>query len=182
LPQKLGSPEKAEIWFYTIRNILEHYPKDILTLHLESYVAAQDIKKLLDQTSLSTYLLTSKKPNDLSLTLGEMRTKNERLIVFSDYAHKRKNTLPITGIWPTTHYIETEYSLTEYKACELRDDFRARIDDQNTNLFVFNHFYKTSYESRGKQYQYDTINSYKEISCRINLCLSEGLYSLTLLQ
>lgn len=180
--QKLGEPEKAETWFKNLYDILNSNTNDIVTLHLETYIPSESVYKILTATNLSSYLLKSKNPNDPSLTLGQMREKDERLVVFSDYgaghADKRNFTnfqdpsnkfLP--GIFYTTHYKETQYDLYHYRNCEMREDFRAAHDDIYIKLFTFNHFYAFSKQG----WPHETTNSYENINKRVGICLAQGL-------
>ena len=177
IAQKVGPPDTLASWLAQIRHTLAAQPQEIITLQLESYVIASEIYELLDTTGLKPYLLTSKKPIDLSLTLGEMRANNERLVIFSDYAKERQISTDFAyapAIYPSKYYKETHYSLRDYKKCEMRTDFRADPLDSSISLFVFNHFYRTSYEAASKAY--DDINSYTTIMLRAKLCMEKGLF------
>ena len=180
--QKLGEPEKAEIWFKNLHHILTTNTNDIITLHLESYIPGKNINNILTAAGLSSYLLKSKDPNDPTLTLGEMRTNNERLVVFSDYGagHAKERNFTnfndasnsmLKGIYYTTNYKETEYNLFYYKNCEMRIDNRASSTDSKIKLFVFNHFYSISKVG----WPHEITNSYENIKKRVDSCSKQSL-------
>jgi hypothetical protein len=176
LGQKMGAPVTLQSWFEQLYSILEQHPREIITLQLESYVRTTDIIALLNATSLQPYLLTTKDPNDVTLTLGEMRISKQRLVIFSDYAPERgePSFKPLIGIYSTQSYKETKYSLRDFPGCEMRSDFRAAIDAPGIRLFTFNHFYTLSYG--GVSLGYNTINSFQAIAKRVNFCEEAGLF------
>lgn len=172
-----SGPDKLETWFYELRGILQTHPTDIISLHLECYAFAADVISVLKRTGLDTYMLKSKKPNDSTLTLGEMRKNSERLVVFSDYAQDRQMqqlqslaSYEQQGLFSTLHYKETQYSIDTYNDCTMRNDFRASASDPTIKLVVFNHLSSISAIK-----DYGSINRYSDIMKRVNSCWLNGL-------
>jgi hypothetical protein len=172
IAQKLGMPGKFSDWLERLKAILDSNRDDIVTLHLECYTTALKVYDTLKELDLVKYLLKTKSPNDDGLTLGEMRKNDERLVIFSDYAEDRKHDKLdlVDGIYTTKYYIETEYSLEKYSACELRTDFRAEPSD-GMKLFTFNHFYSVSTAK-----DYNEVNDYRKIMERVSTCLKQGYF------
>lgn len=172
-------PDTLEKLLLNIHKLLNENLQDIITLHIESYASGKDVLQAIEKSGLLDNLLKGKNPNDDSLTLGWMRKNDERLVVFSDYAYERKlndNSVynkmgRYKGIFPTLNYKETQYSLDDYRGCEMRLDFRAQPNDPNTHLFVFNHFSPFSALK-----DYNIINKYTSIMKRVELCLSSQLH------
>lgn len=174
-------PSPVSDFFNEIKTLLLNNPRDIITLHFESYtdyprgrpgpIGWQALQPLLRSSGLDSYL-NKVDPNDLHLTLGTMRTSNERLVIFSD---KLVDTFDpafptvSTGIFHTTRYRETEYNLAKYPNCERRADSRA--PGLTTNILVMNHFYSLSYAGATKEY--NKINNYDELAKRINVCRAQ---------
>lgn len=163
-------------WVQTLTEVTLRTDK-IITLHLECYAAAKEILDVFKELDLNKYILKSKKPNDLDLTLGYMRKSGEKLVIFSDYSGDR-STKSLTmgsleeyenqGLFSTRNYRETEYSLEDHNDCKLRTDFRSI--DPATKLTVFNHFSKIS-----KFKEYNSINKFSNIMTRINSCFADGI-------
>jgi hypothetical protein len=177
-------------YFQEIANLLHNNKEAIITLHVESYVSSVELYSALDATGLTKYLL-KENPNDKSLNLGEMRNKNERLVIFSDYGaghaesrdfgfdDKKKNPF-LKGINYVDQYKETEFNLGQFHECEARKDFRAKFNNTSVNLFLLNHFYAKScahnYDYSGAASKIvkepcDLVNSYKKIMERVKKCI-----------
>lgn len=158
-------PTSLSVYLNKIHQFLQNNPNEIITLHLESYLREKGGKLLtdaLEQTGLTRYLLPSTiNPNDLSLTLGELRRKKHRLIIFSDN--------PRDKVINVGEYLETKYSLELYPNCEIREEGRANPGSKN--LFLFNHFNTITRQT--KLGAYEAINGYEQITQRINLCFSQ---------
>lgn len=173
--QQLGKqPRLLKNLFEDINILLTNNNNELITLHLECYASTEKVYDILVESDLDKFLFKKKNPNDRTLTLGEIREENKRLIIFSDYAANRAisgNLTIVSGINPTFLYKETRYSIEDYPGCEMRDDFRADPNDDNIYLFVFNHF---SPFSALKNYKY--INSYQEVLNRIRICIAENHY------
>ncbi len=168
-------PTPFNVLLTDIYELLKAFPRDILTLHIESGTPdnatdpALQIGPYLTKAGLDPYLLhlapENVDPNDSALTLGKMREENRRLVVFSDKPHD--------DVFPTTLYRETQYSLRDYSGCEMRED--ERDTNRSTQLFVFNHFYTFSYESPPEGF--DETNSFWKIQKRLKQCRQqEGIY------
>lgn len=178
---KFDAPDKLIKWLSGIRKLLNENSEDIITLHLESLAPGIEILKAIKDAALYDNLLKSKNPNDRSLTLGEIRKNNERLIIFSDYRYERNTATGYIGdlykmgmykgLFPTLNYKETQYSVDDYGGCEMRTDFRALPNNPDIHLVVFNHFSPVSIV---KDYSY--INRFDGIMQRAVLCLSNHLY------
>lgn len=179
----LDPPIKAVDFFTKIATLLHNNPQDIITLHFESYSTHgrlnssgwSELEALFTKSGLNHYL-NKDNPNSTGLILGKMRSNNTRLVVFSDNFSDTidpKNPGNSTGIFHTTEYRETKYSLSGFKQCERRDDNRAL--GVTKNLLVMNHFHSFSQESSKKPY--GRINSYAKIATRINQCRGqEGIF------
>lgn len=160
-------PVMLEDWLTDCKLILEKAPKDIVTLHLESYVPAHEVKILFDKVDITKYLL-KQDPNQ-AITLGEMRKQDTRLVVFSDYAYNRYSSI-VNGIFPTKLYKETKFDINNIKetdACEFRRDYRAHYENKNIYLSVFNHFPSFS---TTKNYD-DDVNNYGFIISHLERCI-----------
>lgn len=171
-------PDKLGTWFQELHNILQNNPADIVTVHLECYVAAHSVLAALHNTGLDGYMLKSKNPNDPTLILRDMRQNDERLVMFSDYTYERQagtlyNLKPYEqlGLFSTLNYKETQYSIDTYNNCTMRDDFRANATDPTVKLVVFNHFSSVSIAK-----DYGSINRYSDIMKRVTSCLSSNLF------
>jgi hypothetical protein len=174
--EKMSFPDKLELWLQGLASLLSNNTADIITLHLESYASSKDIHSLLSKTGLTDFMLKSKNPNDHTLTLGEMRKNSARLVVFSDYSgESSRDNIPkdgsYPGLFPTTNYKETQYSLDEFAKCDMRTDFRANPGDSDVQLAVFNHFSKISAIK-----DYNSINRYSDIMKRVTSCLSNNIF------
>jgi hypothetical protein len=148
----------------SIKEWLNNNSQDIITIHLESYIRNyKKIMKEINNAGLSAYLFdlyeyngvvkkeestcinnswfswldeTNLEPRKLIWpTLGEMREKNKRLVVFSD---KREDVG--YGIMHTLNTMETLYDLNDYPNCEMRTEEEDRA--LKAPIFVMNHFYK----------------------------------------
>ena len=166
-----------ESYFTRISGLLEENPDAIITLHFEDHSASSDkVVELVKATGLHKYTY-SESPNDVYLTLGEMRQQNARLVLFSDYQKERdaEHFKPQIGLNPTTEYKENFYQLGKNPGCNERaKDFRADYEDPKVSLFVLNHFYWSSLELLGS---YDSINLNSFIKDRMSLCKENfGLY------
>ncbi len=168
-------PTPFNVLLKDIYELLEEFPKDILTLDIESGTpdnttqAALQLGPYFTKAELDPYLLHlapgDLNPNDSTLILGKMREWNRRLVVFSDKQHDH--------VFSTTLYRETQYSLGDYSGCEMRED--ERDTNRSTQLFVFNHFYTFSYESLPQGF--DETNSFWDIQERLEQCQQqEGIY------
>ncbi len=108
-----------------------------------------------------------------------MRSKNERLVVFSDYQYERSirgtNAGVLAGmhpgLFPTLNYKETEYSVEGHNGCKMRTDFRADPADTAIKLMVFNHFSPISIAK-----DYGSMNKYSDIMKRVASCLANGFF------
>jgi hypothetical protein len=156
-----------------IKRLLDNDHDAIITLHLEDHSKnSTDILNVFKASGLGSILLEDN-PNNNDITLGFLREKNIRLIVFSDYQKERaeKDFQTKPGILPTTFYKETVFGYTSFKDCEERtNDFRATYNDTNVKLFVHNHFSKVSIGSHSKS------NSYETIVSTVNPCIMQGLH------
>ncbi len=161
-------PTSLGVFLRDIYDLLVSFPQEIITLHLESYtpdkptIETLRLSHYFTKAKLDPYLLhlapEKVDPNDPALTLGKMREWNRRLVVFSDKKHDK--------VFPVNLYRETQYSLKDYKNCEMRAE--GRDTTRSKRLFVFNHFYTLSYESL--PLGFDEINSFLEIKRRLELC------------
>ena len=138
----------------------------------------KDVATSFDNINLTQFLLKTN-PNNPTLLIENIIAKRTPLIVFSDYAHS--NQKPINGFFYTKHYKESKYDLAEYQGCEDRDKTsRTRYNEkaynnQIINLFLLNHFYKTSFKVPGAMTYYE-INDYHNIKERSLKC--QGKFSL----
>lgn len=177
--QRIGAPDTFAAWCAQLGQLIINDQNAIVTLHLESHAPSEAIFNVIQETGLRQFILINKNPNDASLTLGEMRANNERVVIFSDYAFERNNQgYPEDnmqglhpGIYPTLNYKETQFSLDEHPGCEMRADFRANANDPNINLFVFNHFSSISAIK-----DFNNINKYDAIMKRVIVCLNNNLF------
>ena len=128
----LGSIALSDI-LNDIKLFLDNNQNDIITIILESYVDADDIENIVNQSGLTNYLYTHN--NMLAWpTLQEMINNNQRLVIFSD-----KDDASSTQTW--YHYVwdyavETHYSVNDI------NNFSCSFNRGNPNndLFIFNHF------------------------------------------
>lgn len=101
-------------------------------------------------------------------TLGEMRQKNKRLVIFSDQVEDVGY-----GIMHVSNTMETQYdisAITGYSNCEMRREGRAL----KAPIFIMNHFY--GWEAiPGLGYFYEATNEFNEMAKRAGICaLQEG--------
>jgi len=171
--QKGSSVSSLLSYLNRIKKILDNQSDAIITLHLEDHSRnSTDIINTFELSGLKPMLLEDN-PNNDNITLGFLREKNTRLIVFSDYQKERigKDFKEKAGIFPTTFYKETVFGHTSFKFCEERiNDFRASYNKTDIKLLVHNHFSKISIGSHNE------INSYQKIANTVNPCILNGLY------
>ena len=110
-----------------------------------------------------------------NFTIRDILSNHTPLIVFSDYANPKSNHL-IEGLFNTKNYKESKYDLSEYQGCENRGELsRAKYhkkyyNGQQVNLFLLNHFYKTSFNFIPGTDTYQNINNYHSIHERSIKC------------
>jgi hypothetical protein len=164
-----------------IENLLNKHNDTVITLLIENkQVAQKEIMSSLVKAKLSKYLLLND-PNNLNLTFGDMRHNNQRLVIFAENGNKTEE-----GIYPTTYYKETTYSLEQDKSCFDRHENRVAFADLNVNIFIMNHFYTKSCSSlidasfgvnsivNIAKYSCQSTNDYNAIMKRVNLCIDMG--------
>lgn len=165
----------------TIKNWLDNHSKDIITIHFESYVG--DYTKLintLNSVGLAPYLFNLSSGTSWP-TLGDMRKKNERLVIFSDNAKDVGHNIMFTK-----EYMETDYNLIRSPNCEMRYDKRANpYAVPAPVLFVMNHFYPLTIISGSYGINFDdkfpyitgsfikSINKYEDMLSRVCSCFKQ---------
>lgn len=166
------TPTLFSDWLTQYKNFSDKNPNEIGFVFLESYVKSLDIISTLRAAGLYNKIYTDSllKP----ITLGEIRQKQQTLIVVSDYQQERllvQNMQPtiLPGLHPTSDIIETHYALESGNNCEMRDikDFRADPNSTTKHLFLFNHVAEISNPS---------VNKPSDIMRRIKVCFAQHSY------
>jgi hypothetical protein len=172
-----SNPVKLNDLLESVYNIIIDNPNDIITLFLECYVPMIKVAELFSQNNLTQFLLKIN-PNNASLTIGDIISRNTPLIVFSDYAHGGQRL--IEGFFYTKYHKESKYNLAEYQGCEDRNEnSRLRYAEETfrgikVNLFLLNHFYEHSMGSSIPGIStYHEINDYYHIKARAIRCENE---------
>lgn len=101
-------------------------------------------------------------------TLGEMRQKNKRLVIFSDKAEDAGY-----GIMHVSRTMETQYDISNFSVCEKRLDGRV----ETAPVFVLNQLYSWAIVPGLGYFKYHPayINTYEELVRRTGTCfLQEG--------
>ena len=169
---------KLESFLIFLQDLVIKNPEEIIILFLESYVPMKEVEALFTKTNLTQFILKTN-PNTPGLTLGDILNKKTPLIVFSDYANPENRHL-IDGFFHTKNYRESKYDLSEYQGCEDRGEasrtkyHEKEYNGQQINLFLLNHFYKTSlnFKALGTS-TYHNINDYHSIQERGIKCQKE---------
>jgi len=167
---KNGEPEPFLNVLLQIKEWLKQDPEAITTLQVESRFGAdgaeQALSNLLQEAGLIEYLyIPQVDPEEITdwPTLGQMRESNRRLVVFSDN--------PNDGLIHTSTYRETQFNLSRFSQCEMRED--NRDTNKIMPLFVLNHFHSLSVRLNGFWRDYENVNSYQNIMERVGLCETE---------
>lgn len=172
-------PLTFEQFLLDISILLKSHPHAVISLILENKgVTHKQIEALLIKVGLDNYLLKTD-PNDPGLTFGKIRETGGRLIIFAEEGDKQ----PDVNIFSTKYYKESTYSLGDDKECIDRYEGRVTFNDQQTKIFVLNHFYRTSCHHPSKNvifsawpieimYNCDEVNAYDEIKERVSKCKS----------
>lgn len=172
----VSSIVKLESFLISLYSLIVKNPNEIIILFLECYVPVQEVKNLFVKTNLSQFILTIN-PNNPDLTIGEILRNKTPLIIFTDYAYGKQYLLD--GFFHTKYYKESKYNLAEYRGCEDRNEWsrtkynEKQFQDQEINLFLLNHFYKTSFNFILNANTYHNINSYHAIKERGAQCQKE---------
>ncbi len=149
-------------FFEHVRKWLDKDPSAIITIHIESHLdegrASAALSSILEETGLLSFIYEPYMC-DYWPTLGELRKINKRLILFSDN--------PADGSIFVNHYLETEYNLSRYASCEMREEQRAPSGSQR-RLFLLNHFYSLSALA-----DYEAVNAVNNIINRMEQCYQQ---------
>jgi hypothetical protein len=161
-----------------IKNLLDKHEKSVITIIIENVgVSQKEISTSIKKVNLEDYLLL-KNPNDKSLTFGEMRKNNQRLLMLAENGHKTEN-----GIYSTSYYKETTYALEDDQSCIDRNENRVPFADPKVKVFILNHFFKKSCASPAESFYgissiinaakvtCSNANDYNQIIERANSCL-----------
>jgi len=117
--------------FNDIKIFLDNNPNEVITIILECYVTANDIKDEINQAGLSNYLYTH---NTTWPTLQNMIHNDNRLVIFSDVDDASSLQDWYHYVWE--YAVETHYSVGNI------NDFTCDFNRGNplNDLFIFNHF------------------------------------------
>lgn len=129
----LGGSDLLENQLNIIKNFMDTYHREIITIIFESYVDAQSVKDVFEACDLTSYLHTQ--PVDQPWpVLQDMIDQNKRLVVFTD----ENDALPDMQWY---HYCWNYCWETHYSA-QAPEDFSCSPNrgDAGNNLFIFNHF------------------------------------------
>gem|GEM_PF-4109414 len=190
------APDPALRWLKELKKQLDQHPRDVFMLILQSNLQkvskksgtagykAKDIRKkikdLFKDAGLSTYVYTLKKGEKWP-TLGEMRSKNKRLLLFYESASDAFVPTDFGGQQNDFMRV-TQWKYNEYPNCEMKEknsqpflrlnhspEVSVPKGTKKAPLFrILNKFNKTLVVS-----DYRKINGKKEIMRRINLCQKE---------
>lgn len=144
-------PRKLSKIFEIIKNFLAANRKEIVTLLIEDYVPSEnrdELVKILDESGLRKYFLDlndtkmfKKNPVVQWPSIGQLRSRNKRLIMFSPKAG------PFLSQWSWT--VENHYNMGETKGenCEKRGESRSRLVRESKTLLNINHFYDFAFDT-----------------------------------
>lgn len=119
--------------FNNIKSFLDNNPNEVMTIILESYVSANDIEDIVNQSGLNNYLYTHN--NSLGWpTLQNMIDNDNRLVIFTDEDDASSSQLWYHYVWD--YAVETHYSVNTI------NDFNCSFNrgDPINDLFILNHF------------------------------------------
>ena len=119
--------------FNNIKSFLDNNPNEVMTIILESYVSANDIEDIVNQSGLNNYLYTHNNSLGWS-TLQNMIDNDNRLVIFTDEDDANSSQLWYHYVWD--YAVETHYSVNTI------NDFNCSFNrgDPINDLFILNHF------------------------------------------